>query len=319
MKKVFQTMYGLIRKSQKNISDSLGEKESEKAADEFIQKSNEIKAEIQEKIIQTSEELSVQIKKASENAKENLNKSKKKASTTKKTPAKKATSKTKEVKKTTKAPTKKTSTAKKSTTKVTEKAPAKKTTTAKPVKKSSAVKKTAKTPTKKTTKAPAKKAASTTTASKTVTQKKTTTTKSKKVSVSVSSTSYPTGKIVNSKVLSSVERGYLELAGYSSYKDAFVNLDTPAKRTKVAKEVTTTATVLNNSLNKLQLLSVKGLGENVAVMLCEVGVNSVAKLQKADPSKTHTKILKLKDSNKDFKANVSLKQLEGFVEESKKL
>ena len=162
--------------------------------------------------------------------------------------------------------------AKKENTKVSVKKESKKT----PVKKTSAKKTT----TKVASKATAKKVVK-----KTQTTKKETKVTVKKTSTKTKEVSYPSGKIVNSKVLTSVERGYLELAGFKSYKDAFTNLDTPAKRTKIAKEVTTTATVLNNSLKKLELISINGLAESSVAMLCEVGINSVAKLQKADSKK----------------------------------
>lgn len=266
MKKVFQTMYGLFRKSRDNISKTLDEKESDKAAEEFIQKSNEIKEELQRKIEQTNKELQEKLLKSKETVNKKNSSQSKKKTTTKKT-----------------APKKKT-TAKKSTTKTT-------------TKKSTSTKKVE----KKTT--PKKKA----------TAKKATT---KKVAPKKEEIKYPSGLIVNSLLLTSVERGYLELAGFKNYKDVLVNLSSPSKRTKIAKEVTTTPGALNAIVKKIELLQVKGLGENVAILLSNVGINSINKLQKANIENTIKKITKFKKENTQIETSLSSKQLEKLISNS---
>ncbi|MFT4243925.1 MAG: helix-hairpin-helix domain-containing protein [Candidatus Woesearchaeota archaeon] len=128
---------------------------------------------------------------------------------------------------------------------------------------------------------------------------------------------FPSGKIVNSVILSEVERGYLELAGFKNYKDAFLGLETSKKRSSIAKQVATQPTTMTTILKKLELLQVKGVGENLAFLLVQVGINSVQKLAKADASKLIKKIqdyLKIHSEN-DIK--LSQKKLENIQKEAK--
>ena len=263
MKKVFQTMYGLFRKSTQNISNSLDPKESDRAAQEFIDKSTELKNQIQQKIQQEiQEKIAQKIANGSKVAKANTSAKRKKNSSK---VSKKSLSKSK---------------ASKTTKKVVEKTKLKKTISKKSTKNSS--------------------------------NSLNTKEKSKDVF-------YPKGLIAHSKVLDSVEKGYLELAGFKTYSDVFENLDTPKKRSKVAKEVTTTATNLNKSLNKIKLMMIKGLAEQSASILCQVGITSIEKLQKANHKEISTKILKLKKMNKELHITISSLQLERFIKEANSL
>ncbi|MCH8519168.1 MAG: helix-hairpin-helix domain-containing protein [Nanoarchaeota archaeon] len=139
----------------------------------------------------------------------------------------------------------------------------------------------------------------------------------KVVNSNISEKKYPSGKIVNSVVLSEVERGYLELAGFKNYKDAFIGLETSTKRTSIAKKVATQTTTLSTILKKLELLQVKGVGENLAFVLVEVGVNSVQKLQKADSAKLIKKIQNYSKIQPDIDIKLSQKQLENIQKEAK--
>lgn len=271
MKKVFQTIYGLFRKSGEGISNTLDKEESDKAADEFIKKSAEIKEELQKKIEKTNQELQERFNK---NNKESSKKSitKKKVSNTKKTAsAKKAKDNSKKETK------KKTPSNKKSTTSKNIKSTTKK-----------------KTVTKKTV--------SKTKVSKTVKE----------------TTSYPSGLIVNSKILTSVERGYLELAGFKNYKDVLINLETPSKRNSIAKKVTTTSGVLNTIVKKIEMLQIKGVSEKTAIALIRIGINTTSKLEKLNVETTMKKIVKFKKENPKSEISLSKKQLENLISNSNK-
>lgn len=135
---------------------------------------------------------------------------------------------------------------------------------------------------------------------------------------SPSAVSYPSGKIVNSQVLNEVERGYLELAGFKNYKDAFVGLETSTKRSQVAKQVATQTNTLSLILKKLELLQVKGVGENVAFVLSQVGVNSLKKLETMDTEKVYKKINSYTKKHDGVDVKISLKQLEQFAKDAKK-
>ena len=128
---------------------------------------------------------------------------------------------------------------------------------------------------------------------------------------------YPSGKIVNSVVLSEVERGYLELAGFKNYKDAFVGLETSSKRSSVAKKVATQSSTMSTILKKLELLQVKGVGENLAYVLVQVGIPSIQKLIKSDASKLIKKIQNYSKTHPDIDIKLSQKQLENIQKEAK--
>ncbi|MFP4401676.1 MAG: helix-hairpin-helix domain-containing protein [Candidatus Nanoarchaeia archaeon] len=127
---------------------------------------------------------------------------------------------------------------------------------------------------------------------------------------------YPSGKIVNSQVLSDVEKGYLELAGFKNYKDAFVGLSTSTKRSSVAKQVAAQTTILSTILKKLELLQIKGVGENVAYALSQVGAGSLQKLSKADSTKLSKKLQSFSKAHDDVDLKVSEKQLSKYIKEA---
>ena len=154
-----------------------------------------------------------------------------------------------------------------------------------------------------------------TTTTTTITHKKTTQTINRKTSISI--TSYPAGKIVNSKVLSDVERGYLELAGFNNYKEALMGLETSSQRSKIAKNVSASPTLIGNVVKKIELLQIKGVNENSAVLLNHVGITSVAHLQKANPQKVKLKIDKVKDKDKSIKGNLTENQLKTIITSAK--
>ena len=129
--------------------------------------------------------------------------------------------------------------------------------------------------------------------------------------------SYPSGKIVNSQVLNEVERGYLELAGFKNYKDAFIGLETSKKRSQVAKQVATQTNTLSSILKKLELLQVKGVGEDVAFVLSQVGVNSLKKLETIDAEKVYKKINSYTKKHEGVDVKISSKQLEQFSKDVK--
>jgi hypothetical protein len=139
----------------------------------------------------------------------------------------------------------------------------------------------------------------------------------KSTSSASSQITYPSGKIVNSQVLSDVEKGYLELAGFKNYKDTFIGLNTSSKRSQVAKQVATQTITLSTILKKLELLQVKGIGENVAFALSQVGVGSLQKLSDADSEKLSKKIQSFSKAHEDIDIKVSKKQLEKYIKESK--
>lgn len=128
---------------------------------------------------------------------------------------------------------------------------------------------------------------------------------------------FPSGKIVNSTVLSEIERGYLELAGFKNYKDAFLGLETSSKRSSVAKQVATQTTTLSTILKKLELLQIKGVGENLAYVLVQVGAGSVKKLSSSDSSKLIKKIQNYSKVQPDIDIKLSQKQLETIQKEAK--
>ena len=128
---------------------------------------------------------------------------------------------------------------------------------------------------------------------------------------------YPSGKIVNSVLLTEIERGYLELAGFKNYKDAFVGLETSTKRSSVAKQVATQSSTMTTILKKLELLQIKGVGENVAYVLVQVGTNSLQKLIKSDASKLIKKVQNYSKTHTDIDIKLSQKQLENIQREAK--
>lgn len=127
---------------------------------------------------------------------------------------------------------------------------------------------------------------------------------------------YPSGKIVNSTLLNEVEKGYLELAGFKNYKDAFLGLNTSRKRSEVAKKVVSQTSTLTSILKKLELLQVKGVGENTAFVLSQVGINSLKKLQEADVEKVSKKINTYTKKHSDVDVKISMNQLKRFSKDA---
>ena len=156
---------------------------------------------------------------------------------------------------------------------------------------------------------------------KTVSNKKSTTNKNTKSTTKKTAgktKSYPSGLIVNSKILSSVERGYLELAGFKNYKDTLINLETASKRNTIAKKVTTTSGVLNTIVKKIEMLQLKGVSEKTAIALIEIGITNTSKLEKSNVETIIKKVEKYKKNNPKSEISLGKKQIENLISNSKK-
>lgn len=143
--------------------------------------------------------------------------------------------------------------------------------------------------------------------------------KTKKVPIKKNNnaSNYPSGKIVKSQLLTEIEKGYLELAGFKNYKDAFIGLENSMKRSEIAKKVATQTSTLTTILKKLELLQVKGIGENVAFVLSQVGVSSLKKLEGIDSDKIYAKINSYTKKHDGVDVKISPKQLKQFAKEAK--
>lgn len=299
MAKFTQLFTDSFKKIKEKVTNSSSKKDTKYGSIEKHESTHEVRAETREKMVQTTQEIRSQIRDSSSRAK--IESSKKLS----KSPAKKLTSTKTKTSNSSKTTTPKKSTLKVSTQKSTPQIAAKSST--KPSAKKSPSKSLSKSSKKETSKVAAPKA----------TKKNASTKSSSNTSQSVY-TSFPSGKIVNSVVLSEVERGYLELAGFKNYKDAFLGLDTASKRSKIAKQIATQTTTVSGILKKLELLQIKGVGENLAFVLTRLEVTSLQKLVKANSTKLIAKIQNYSKTHPDVDIKLSEKQLQKLQKEAAK-
>ncbi|MDZ7372583.1 MAG: DUF4332 domain-containing protein [candidate division KSB1 bacterium] len=94
---------------------------------------------------------------------------------------------------------------------------------------------------------------------------------------------------------------------------------TPAGRNEIAQQTGISGTLILKWVNHVDLFRIKGIGSEYADLLEAAGVDTVPELARRNPQNLHQALVETNEKRKLVRQLPTLKQVEDWVEQAKKL
>ncbi|WP_457568470.1 DUF4332 domain-containing protein [Desulfurobacterium sp.] len=107
--------------------------------------------------------------------------------------------------------------------------------------------------------------------------------------------------------------------GITTVEDLLEKGATAKGREEIAEKTGISKKVILNWVNRADLMRIKGVGEEYADLLEAAGVDSVPELARRNPENLHAKLVEVNEQKKLVRQLPSVKQIENWIEQAKKL